>query len=66
MYRGIGKVKMEDYRRWDQIRVSDHRPVSGYLKLRVKVVDGARRERVWKQCLNESETVRQRIARDAQ
>jgi WD40 repeat protein len=66
MYRGIGKVKMEDYRRWDQIRVSDHRPVSGYLRLRVKAVDGARRERIWSQCLDESEAVRQRIARDAQ
>jgi endonuclease/exonuclease/phosphatase family metal-dependent hydrolase len=66
MYRGIGKVKMEDYRRWDQIRVSDHRPVSGYLRLRVKTVDSGRRERIWNQCLDESEAVRQRIARDVQ
>ncbi|KAM3417492.1 hypothetical protein BST61_g5735 [Cercospora zeina] len=66
LYRGLGKVKMEEYRRWDQIRVSDHRPVSGRLRLRVKTVDPDKREIIWKKCVKEYESVQQRIARAAQ
>ncbi|EME43470.1 hypothetical protein DOTSEDRAFT_89316 [Dothistroma septosporum NZE10] len=66
LYRGLGKVKLEDYRRWDQLRVSDHRPVSGRLRLRVKTVDRDKREIVWDKCVQEFEGVSQRIARAAQ
>lgn len=66
LYRGLGKVKMEEYRRWDQIRVSDHRPVSGRLRLRVKTVDANKRQLVWNKCAKEFEDVSQRIARAAQ
>lgn len=66
LYRGLGKVKMEEYRRWDQIRISDHRPVSGRLRLRIKTVDPDKREIVWDKCVKEFEEVRQRIARAAQ
>lgn len=66
LYRGLGKVKMEEYRRWDQIRVSDHRPVSGRLRLRVKTVDPDKREIIWDKCVKEYESVQQRIARAAQ
>ncbi|KXS96746.1 hypothetical protein AC578_9009 [Pseudocercospora eumusae] len=66
LYRGLGKVKMDEYRRWDQIRVSDHRPVSGHFRLRVKCVDPDKREIVWDKCVKEFESVRQRIARAAQ
>ncbi|PPJ50435.1 hypothetical protein CBER1_05579 [Cercospora berteroae] len=66
LYRGLGKVKMEEYRRWDQIRVSDHRPVSGRLRLRVKTVDPDKREIIWDKCVKEYENVQQRIARAAQ
>ena len=45
LYRGLGNVMMKEYTRWD-LRVSDHRPVSGMLSLRVKSVDPARREQV--------------------
>ena len=66
LYRGLGNVKMEEYRRWDQMRVSDHRPVSGRLRLRVKTVDASKREKVQDRGLREFETERQRIARAAQ
>lgn len=66
LYRGLGKVKLEDYRRWDQIRVSDHRPVSGLLRMRVKTVDPDKREIAWDKCWNEFDGVRQRIARAVQ
>lgn len=66
LYRGIGKVKMEEYRRWDQIRISDHRPVSGRLRLRVKSVDPDKREIIRNKCAKEFDAVRQRITRAAQ
>ncbi|KAI7596909.1 hypothetical protein KC343_g16964 [Hortaea werneckii] len=56
---------MEEYRRWE-VRVSDHRPVTGKLKLRVKTVDPARRGDAWKLCVEEFEVVRQRVARAVQ
>jgi endonuclease/exonuclease/phosphatase family metal-dependent hydrolase len=45
LYRGVGCARMEKYRRWE-VRTSDHRPVSGVFRIRVKTVRGARRERV--------------------
>lgn len=66
LYRGLGKVKMDEYRRWDNLRVSDHRPVSGLLRLRVKAVDAARRVQVWQLCQQEFEEVRKRVARNVQ
>ncbi|KAK3702472.1 hypothetical protein LTR37_014834 [Vermiconidia calcicola] len=65
LYRGVGKVQMEEYRRWE-VRVSDHRPVSGKLKMRVKTVDEARRAPVWDLCHQEFEAVRRRVARSVQ
>jgi WD40 repeat protein len=66
LYRGLGKVKMDEYKRWDQIRISDHRPVSGRLRIRVKTVDADKREIVWDKCMREFDGVRQRIAKAAQ
>lgn len=66
LYRGLGKVKLEDYRRWDQVRVSDHRPVSGRLRMRIKTVDPDKREIVWGRCWAEFDGVKQRIARAVQ
>jgi len=64
LYRGLGKVKMEEYRRWE-VKVSDHRPVSGRLRVRVKRVDVERRERVWVRVREEFEEVRGRIKKAA-
>ncbi|KAF2718955.1 DNase I-like protein [Polychaeton citri CBS 116435] len=65
LYRGFGRVKMEEYRRWE-VRVSDHRPVSGRLKFRVKKVDAQRREAVWEKCVREFDEARDRTARAVQ
>ncbi|KAK5164621.1 uncharacterized protein LTR77_009827 [Saxophila tyrrhenica] len=65
LYRGIGKVKMDEYKRWT-LRVSDHRPVSGLLRIRVKTADEARRAQVWELCQQEFEVVRKRVARNVQ
>ncbi|KAF2764110.1 DNase I-like protein [Teratosphaeria nubilosa] len=63
LYRGLGRVKMEEYRRWE-VRVSDHRPVSGRLRLRIKAVDAGRREQVWEICQHEYDQARRRIAKN--
>lgn len=44
LYKSLGKVKCEEYRRWDQLRVSDHRPVSARFRMRVKTVDERKKE----------------------
>ena len=56
---------MEEYRRWDQVRVSDHRPVSGHLRLRVKTVDGKKRAKTYELCMAAFADVNQRVARAA-
>ena len=60
LYRGLGKVKCDEYRRWE-VRVSDHRPVSARLRARIKSVDPQRRAGVWERCLDEFEVVRGRV-----
>ena len=47
LFRGAGRIKCEDYRRWE-VRVSDHRPVSARLKIRIKKIDEQKRKQVWK------------------
>ncbi|RPB08476.1 DNase I-like protein [Morchella conica CCBAS932] len=59
LYRGLGKIKQTDYRRWE-VRTSDHRPVSGVFAVRLKTVDKARRGRVWDMCCQGYEAVRER------
>lgn len=65
LYRGLGKVRMEEYRRWE-VRVSDHRPVSGRLRMRIKTVDPAKREKVWAGCQEDFDAIRKRVAKGVQ
>lgn len=65
LYRGAGSVKMEQYQRWE-VRVSDHRPVSGRLRLRVKTVDAGKRAGVFEACCAEFEQVNKQVARAVQ
>ena len=60
LYKGAGSVKQLEYRRWE-VRSSDHRPVSGTFRLRVKTVDLARRKQAWKRAEDRFEEVRRRI-----
>lgn len=45
LYRGLGSIYMDEYRRWE-VRTSDHRPVSGLFRIRVKTVKPVERERM--------------------
>jgi len=57
LYRGLGRVKMEEYKRWE-VRTSDHRPVSGRCKIRVKTVDERERELVHRESVKRFERVK--------
>lgn len=64
LYRGIGKIKQIDYRRHDCVKVSDHRPVSGRFKLRVKTINSKRQTAAKDKAEVEFEAVKRRIASD--
>ncbi|KAI5780779.1 Endonuclease/exonuclease/phosphatase, partial [Geopyxis carbonaria] len=57
LYRGLGKIKQVEYRRWE-VKASDHRPVSGIFLIRVKTVDPTSRKRIWDRCVDRYEEVR--------
>ncbi|KAL2423954.1 putative inositol polyphosphate 5-phosphatase C9G1.10c [Exophiala dermatitidis] len=65
LYRGPGRVKQIEYRRHDGVRTSDHRPVSGLFKLRVKTIDPVKRQRVKEDCFAKFESVKRRMAEKA-
>ena len=64
LYRGIGRIKQTSYRRHDGIRVSDHRPVSGRFKIRIKTINSKRQIAAKESCEEEFEGVKRRIAKD--
>jgi Endonuclease/Exonuclease/phosphatase family len=49
LYRGAGRIKQVEYRR-HEIYVSDHRPVSGTFRIRVKTIDPGKQEKARKEC----------------
>ena len=61
LYRGSGRVKQIEYRR-HEVRVSDHRPVSGIFKMRLKRVNPRKRAKVKEQCVAEFATIQKQIA----
>lgn len=63
LYRGPGKIKQLDYRR-HELRTSDHRPVSGNFRLRVKSIIPDKQERAWQDCQRRFETMRARVERE--
>jgi len=64
LYRGLGRIKQTEYRR-HEVRVSDHRPVSGTFKMRVKTIDTEKQEGVRKQCQARFAEVKRRLASEA-
>ncbi|KAH5499079.1 hypothetical protein HBI31_086430 [Parastagonospora nodorum] len=64
LYRGLGRIKQVDYRRHDTIKVSDHRPVSGKFKIRVKTINAKKQDSTKDKAEVEFEAVRRRIAGD--
>lgn len=61
LYRGPGRVKQVDYRR-HEVMTSDHRPVSGSFKLRVKTIDARQRAKVKEDCFTRFADVRRHMA----
>ncbi|ROT43208.1 DNase I-like protein [Sodiomyces alkalinus F11] len=59
LYRGGGRIKQLDYRR-HEVRVSDHRPVTGRFKFTVKWVDPKARAKTWMDCQIKLEEVREK------
>lgn len=64
LYRGLGRIKQIEYRRHEGVKVSDHRPVSGRFRLRVKTIHGQRQEAARDKAEVEFEAARRRIAGD--
>lgn len=63
LYRGRGRIRQLDYRR-HEVRVSDHRPVTGRFVFTVKHVDPRARAKAWMDCQVEFEDLRTRAAVD--
>lgn len=63
LFRGRGRVQQLDYRR-HEVRVSDHRPVTGSFRLWVKKIDERERAAAWMESQEGFEAVRQRELAD--
>ncbi|KAL0943677.1 inositol polyphosphate [Colletotrichum truncatum] len=59
LYRGGGRIKQIDYKR-HEVRVSDHRPVTGRFKFTVKKVQPKARAMAWMDCQQRFEDLRLR------
>ena len=64
LYRGPGKVTQLEYRRHD-LRISDHRPVSGTFRIRIKSISEPERAKVWQQCQARFEIVKTELEKQA-
>lgn len=64
LYRGPGKIKQIDYRR-HELRVSDHRPVSGVFKIRIKKISADKRAKVWQESEQRFEKAREQLSKES-
>lgn len=64
LYRGAGKIKQLDYRR-HELRVSDHRPVSGLFKMRIKTISENKRAEVWRESGIRFSKAKEKLAKEA-
>lgn len=63
LHRGCGRIRQLDYRR-HEVRVSDHRPVSGQFNFTIKRISPKRRAMTWADCQQQFEDLREREAND--
>ncbi|KAI0124250.1 Endonuclease/exonuclease/phosphatase [Xylariales sp. AK1849] len=61
LHRGSGRIQQLDYRR-HEVRVSDHRPVSGRFKFTIKTVSPKRRAMTWADCQQRFEDSKEKEA----
>lgn len=61
LFRGNGKIQQLDYMR-HEVRVSDHRPVTGKFKFTVKKIDPKSRAIAWMDCQVKFEDVREGVS----
>ena len=64
LYRGAGKIKQLDYRR-HELRISDHRPVSGLFKVRIKTVSTEKRAEAWRESRFRFGKTKDKLAKEA-
>ena len=64
MFRGTGKVKQIEYRR-HELRVSDHRPVSGRFTMRIKSIDAEKRARLGNESRQRFQKAKEKLATEA-
>jgi len=65
LYRGKGRIRQLDYKRYE-VRVSDHRPVSGTFQLRIKSIIPERRRQAWEMCEQRFVEQQRKIAQNTQ
>jgi WD40 repeat protein len=63
LHRGCGRIKQLDYQR-HEVRVSDHRPVSGRFKFTIKTVSPKNRALTWADCQQRFEDLKEKEAND--
>lgn len=64
LYRGAGKIKQLNYRR-HELRISDHRPVSGLFKMRIKSISVNKRTEAWKESVVRFGKAKEKLAKEA-
>lgn len=64
LHRGSGRIQQLDYRR-HEVRVSDHRPVTGRFKYTIKTISPKKRILAWADCLKKFEDLKASEAQEA-
>ncbi|CAJ2508121.1 Uu.00g093070.m01.CDS01 [Anthostomella pinea] len=63
LHRGSGRIQQLDYKR-HEVRVSDHRPVTGQFKYTIKSVSPKKRTMTWTDCQQRFENLREKEAHE--
>lgn len=61
LYRGTGRIRQLEYRR-HELRISDHRPVSGLFSMRIKSISAKKRILAWQACEVRLAEAKQKLA----
>ncbi|TGJ76431.1 hypothetical protein E0Z10_g10877 [Xylaria hypoxylon] len=63
LHRGSGRIQQLDYRR-HEVRVSDHRPVTGRFKFTIKTISPKKRTMAWADCQQQFEDLKMKEANE--